>query len=427
MGLPEKVKPKIRDIEEAISRLLFTKSFYATIVAGITREEVSHDVCPTMAVCCDPETFLGVKLIYSREFIESIDDVKYFEFVVEHEMVHLLLEHIQRYWDNSLLKNIPHKIMNIAADLANNSIIVKHYPERVFKKVLSDAWLPHPESPSDIAKKYKPDRSMEVYALVLGKEVEEEFEDRQVTGHLWGKMLVDGKLVDASAKEMTKCNAKQEMNLPDYVQDCVTQHERRQGSIPGYVKELISGYLDVEGQVSWAEILYSTVRSGMPAHKKRSVMRSNRRRWGMPSAVPKFPGKLTERSYNIAFAVDTSGSVSATDLKACAGVICSLLDHYKNVYVWVVEADTQVKKHYRLKSMDDFNYNVHGRGGTDFVQPLEWIQETLNPDIVLYFTDGYGQAPEKEPKHQMVWVTPKGYNPPVKYGTHIEITYDGIY
>ena len=320
MGLTDKVTPKIRDIEEAISRLLFTKSFYASIVAGITREEVDQSVCSTMGVCCDPETFLGIKLVYCKEFIESIDDVKYFEFVVEHEMVHLLLEHIQRYWDNKMLKNIPFKVMNIAADLANNSIIAKHYPDRVTKKVIAEAWMPHPDSPSPIAKKFKPDRSMEVYALAIKDECDEEFEDRAVTGHMWGQMLVDGKLVEAGAKDMTKCNVKQEMNLPDYVQECVKQHERRQGTIPGYVAELISGYLDVEGQVSWTEILYSTLRSGMPAFKKRSLMRPNRRYWGIPAA-PKFPGKIVERSYKIAFYIDTSGSISSTESYAPCWII----------------------------------------------------------------------------------------------------------
>jgi len=428
MGLTDKVTPKIRTIEEAISRLLFTKSFYATVVAGITREEVSKDICPTMAVCCDPETFLGVKLIYCAEFIESIDDVKFFEFVVEHEMVHLILEHIQRYWDNKALKNIPHDVMNIAADLANNSAIVKHYPERIKTKIAKEAWLPDPSSASPLAKKFKPDRSMEVYALAIGKEIDEKFEDRAVTGHMWGKMLVDGKLVDAEPGQLTKCTAKQEMNLPEYIQERVTQHERSQGTIPGYIKEMISGYLDVEGQISWAEILYATVKTGMPCFRKRSLMRPNRRRWGMPDYVPKFPGKLTERAFKVAMFIDTSGSISSTDLKAAAGVLCSLMEHYKNVYIWVVEADTSVKHHYRLKDMSDFNYNVHGRGGTNFTVPLEWGEENLKPDIALYFTDGYGRAPEVEPDgYTLVWITPKGYRPPVTYGTHIEIDYAGIY
>jgi predicted metal-dependent peptidase len=428
MGLLDKVETKVRNIEEAISRLLFTKSFYATVVAGITRQEVPKEVCDTMAVCCDPNTYLGIKLIYCKEFIEKIsEDTKFFEFIVEHEMVHLLLEHIQRYWDNKLLKNIPHKVANIAADLANNSAIVKHYPDRVKERVAKEAWLPGPESSSEIARKYKPDRSMEVYALALGNEIEEDFEERAVTQHLWGQMLVDGNLVKANPKDLSKCTAKQEMNLPDYVQECVQQHERRQGSIPGYVKELIKGYLDVEGQVSWAEILYATIKSGMPCFRKRSIMRPNRRRWGMPDIVPKFPGKITERAYNVAFLIDTSGSISNTDLKAAAGVLCSLMDHYRNVAIWVVEADTQVHRNYRLKTIDEFRYDIHGRGGTDFVEPLKWAEDNISPDIALYFTDGYGRAPDIEPEYTLVWVTPKGYRAPAKYGTHIEITYEGIY
>ena len=56
-------------VEEAIHRLLLKRSFYSYMVSGISRREVPQSLCPTMAVCCNPETHLGVELIYCREFI----------------------------------------------------------------------------------------------------------------------------------------------------------------------------------------------------------------------------------------------------------------------------------------------------------------------------------------------------------------------
>jgi predicted metal-dependent peptidase len=464
--ITKKPKIKIASIEEAITRLIHRKSFYATVIAGITRRSVPKFICETMAVVCNPETYLGIELIYNQEFINGIEDMDFFEFVVEHECVHLILEHIQRFWTDKRMKKVGHDTFNIGADMAVNDQIIKHYPT-VKKEIAKSFWLPEKKNlPSD--------RSMEIYSLLIdtqrkkeagcpmagqvgggsgggggsqpgqggsggsggtapggkcpqcGGTHEEQFGQGAVNPHLWGFKIVEDengnkKLVPVGQKEMEGSATKQELNLPDYIQQCVDSYTKDCGSLPGYVQDMIKDFIRLNKGISWQEVLYSKVASGMPCKRKPSIMRSSRRLWGAKSLFPKvhpFPGKATERAYKVCLIMDTSGSMSQRDLQAAASTLKSLMDFYKNVRVWVVHADTSVHKVQELSDISEFDFNVYGRGGTDFIQPINQVEEDIEPDIILYFTDGYGRAPEKSPKASIVWFISKGgMDPTAHMGT----------
>ena len=54
---------------------------------------------------------------------------------------------------------------------------------------------------------------------------------------------------------------------------------------------------------------------------------------------------------------------------------------------------------------------VGGGGGTDFRPVFEAIEKSgIIPDVLVYFTDGYGTFPDKEPSYPVIWasITP-GY------------------
>jgi len=425
-----KPKVKIRSIEKAITRLIHNKSFYATIVAGLTRRAVPDFICKTLAVVCNPETYLGIELIYNQKFIESIEDMEFFEFVVEHECVHLLLEHIQRYWTDKRLKKIDHDTFNIGADMATNVAISKHYPG-LEGKISKDYWMPE-------KMKLPPDRAMEVYTLMIDAKRDKEgkkknmFNKQAVNPHLWGfKIGKDSNgnpvLVPVNQKEQKQSGAKQEMNLPEFVKQAVNSYTKNQGTLPSYVQDMISGFIKLKKGFSWQELLLHKVASGMPSFRKRSIMRCSRRLWGIPAAW-KFPGKTTDRAYKVCLIIDTSGSMGQDDLKAAASTLKSLMDHYKNVSVWVVHADTRVVKTQQLKDINEFDFNVYGRGGTDFIVPIQHVEKEIRPDIICYFTDGYGRAPDKAPKASIVWFISEGGQNPVKhlaipYGEVVDVKY----
>ena len=412
-------KVKIKDIEEAISRLLHTDNFFAVVIASITRRPVDAKICPTMAVCCNPESRVGVELIYNPEFISKIDDMALFKFFVEHECTHLVQRHIQRFWDDERINSENHSRFNIGADMATNSAISAHYDKDVMEEIHAKYWMPE-------KKGFDPKLAMEIYVQMLSED--EDFGEQQVNPHFWDKKIVEGEggdqsLEDITDKDLAESADKQDMNLPDFVKECIEKFEASRGSLPGYLE-------DIDTKLSWEQLLYSRIKTGAFAKRKRTIMRPNRRLHGFPGVLP-FPGNFRDQMYNIAMILDVSGSVSNGDVLASFSVLKSLKQHMSGVSIWFVQADTEVKSEVEMRELTDFDFNIHGRGGTAFVEPLRYVEENLKPDIVLYFTDGMGPCPIEPPPFELIWfITPRGYHPceynrmPKSYGEEVRLEYN---
>ena len=78
--------------------------------------------------------------------------------------------------------------------------------------------------------------------------------------------------------------------------------------------------------------------------------------------------------------------------------------------VTVVECDNEIRDCYPLR---DAIKRVTGRGSTD-LRPVfepEFLAK-VRPDVVVYFTDGEGPAPDRAPRVPVVWcLTPDGRRP----------------
>jgi predicted metal-dependent peptidase len=79
-----------------------------------------------------------------------------------------------------------------------------------------------------------------------------------------------------------------------------------------------------------------------------------------------------------------------------------------------VEADCEVHGVYRYRQRLK---SVQGRGGTDFRPALapDFLR-MLRPELVIYFTDGVGTAPEAPPRFPLIWCLTPGSTPPAPYG-----------
>lgn len=109
--------------------------------------------------------------------------------------------------------------------------------------------------------------------------------------------------------------------------------------------------------------------------------------------------------------IDTSGSMSDELL---AKLSTELLRLSKTHEVTVVECDTEIHRHYRLKGPI---HSVLGRGGTSFRPPFEKkFLKTIKPDLIVYLTDGCGDAPEKGPPVPVLWLITEGGVPPAPWG-----------
>ena len=104
--------------------------------------------------------------------------------------------------------------------------------------------------------------------------------------------------------------------------------------------------------------------------------------------------------------IDTSASMTPDLLEMVNAELSRLAE---SQFVTVVECDASIKKVYDYRPLK----KVTGRGGTDLRPPLK--REFLSkhrPDVVVYFTDGFGPAPKKPPGTPVIWcLTPHGEEP----------------
>lgn len=113
--------------------------------------------------------------------------------------------------------------------------------------------------------------------------------------------------------------------------------------------------------------------------------------------------------------IDTSGSMTAqmlADISAELGIMAGRFD------VLIVECDTAIHAVYPYKPIKA----VHGRGGTDFRPPLApAFLKKYRPDLVVYFTDGFGPAPSRSPAVPVVWCITEGGQKPVTWGREVRL------
>ena len=63
-----------------------------------------------------------------------------------------------------------------------------------------------------------------------------------------------------------------------------------------------------------------------------------------------------------------------------------------------------------------------GGGGTNFQPPLERVFLRKHAvDLVIYFTDGWGPAPENRPYLPVIWTLTPGGTPPASWGEVLEM------
>ena len=177
------------------------------------------------------------------------------------------------------------------------------------------------------------------------------------------------------------------------------------GNAPG------SGLYELEGsntgKLPWPQLLRRYIGQ---ARQVRPVFNHPPRRF--PDLVGIIPGKRRQPDRpKIMVVIDTSASMTDDLLELIDAELAKLARDHD---VTIVECDYSIQRVYeyrhRLKTLA-------GRGGTDFCPPLEkQFLRKHRPDLIVFFTDGEGPAPERPPRVRLIWcLTPEG-EAPVDWG-----------
>lgn len=201
------------------------------------------------------------------------------------------------------------------------------------------------------------------------------------------------------------------------------------GNIPSFMAEFLK-VLDEDPVVPWQEELAAishdcvgTLQSGgddysLRRPSKRSYLRGGILRPGLVEYLPE-----------VAFILDTSGSMGHPQLLGVAREVIGIMDALGIDEIWWCEADSSISQNWQRVHIDFFrDLVIHGRGGTDFRPAINSAAELHpRPDLLFYGTDGDGPAPAHPPPGmEVIWVlVPSHWNrAPAPWGHAVFATED---
>ena len=130
-----------------------------------------------------------------------------------------------------------------------------------------------------------------------------------------------------------------------------------------------------------------------------------------------YPGTTTDPTFDVVFALDTSGSMTAEELLLALSEVQGIQKASEKMSIRVIECDTEICKEYTLGPGEKPDLDIKGRGGTEF-NPVFKRAKELKPDCLIYATDGYCSLPPESLRVDcpVIWViTPNGVVPGGRY------------
>lgn len=133
------------------------------------------------------------------------------------------------------------------------------------------------------------------------------------------------------------------------------------------------------------------------------------------------PGSISRRLGRVIAVIDTSGSIGREEVGRFTGALEEMLQAFPGVDLTVAAADDRVHEIHEIPtgtSTFPEDLPLSGHGGTDFRPAIAWAEEQVLPDLLVYLTDGFGEAPERPPAFPVLWALPdsRWSRPPAPWG-----------
>ena len=204
----------------------------------------------------------------------------------------------------------------------------------------------------------------------------------------------DGQPLDDSQKHEIEAQAKIETIQSAKAAKAV-------GKLPSSIERMVDELVNVT--TPWHQILErfmtAKIKDGY------SWSRPNRRFVGAGTYLPGTDYK--PQTGTVVIGVDTSGSIGQPELNKFAGHVNRILDLCNPEKVVVIYCDTAVQ-HVDTYADNDMVVTLkpHGGGGTSFKPVFNYVDDNgIDPEIIVYLTDGYGDQNSFDTTHDTVWLT----------------------
>lgn len=129
--------------------------------------------------------------------------------------------------------------------------------------------------------------------------------------------------------------------------------------------------------------------------------------------------KEVKKIRDFVIAIDTSGSVQGklvqTFLTKTYNILAQQESFFSKINVHIIQCDADIQEDHKVTSWEKFQeylktMELKGFGGTDFRPVFRYVDELRhkgefdNLKGLIYFTDGYGDFPEKKPDYDAAFV-----------------------
>ena len=366
------------NIQDAVARttknLIFTEPFYGLFLIGINKKYT--DTLPTAGVS---KHGIGMQLAINPNFFSDLSEDHRFG-LIKHELLHIAFGHlvIRDRYPNA-------KLFNIAADLEINQYILE---SKLPEGGLLLSSFPELNLPVKAGTKEYYDILNQAQEDGTSPSLDSLMD--QMNGETPYDHATWDEFDDLSEAEKKLVQKQVEHQLKEVAETTI----KKNGNIPGELSEVINRLMHIEpAKFDWKGYLRRFIGNSSIVYTKKLRRKYNKRYSGNPGLKIKFKN-------NILVGVDTSGSVNNDELKEFMSELCHM--HKTGHKITVAQCDTS------LNSVKEFNpkhnWEIHGRGGTDFQPVIDHFNENKGQyTALIYLTDGEAYSPENCPKNTL-WV-----------------------
>lgn len=320
-------------------------------------------------------------------------------FITAHEIMHCIWDHLGLmhkfkrtgkvgYPDGNTLPYDP-QLMNVATDLVINDCLIESKIGEYSKDWLHDtSYATHKDSALDAYRKI----FKQAQAMGGGQ-------GNPVSGQGFDQHLAPG---TSQGKDPDQAQQQRSQSEWQTQTAAAFNSAKAQGKMPAALAAAFEELLDP--QVDWRDKIQAIFarKVGSGSYDWR---RPDRRLIVQDIYAPGRSGFGAEA---VVVACDTSGSVGQKELDMFMGEIAGILEDVKPKRLFLVWCDAQIGRVDECDDASDLNEirskGAPGRGGTSFRPVFEWIaQQGLDPDALVYLTDGMGSFPDKAPSYPVIW------------------------
>ena len=380
------------ELSRCIIQMLFKEPFFNHLLSGVVR--TITEKIPTMAV-----GFLGNQvqlLVNERFFIKELRSKTNRVAVVKHEALHLLFKHVFRMdlekYDRSLFNIAADLVVNQfigSWDLPDNAVTLDKFPDLSLEPDQTVEWYydrlhklrKNCQKNKSRKSSIPAPRSAKALSEILGKPTHSDHST-------WG--------IPKNVEEQVKMRAAETELERLIIQARDRTPNKDRGTIPGVINDLIDAMIERrKPQVDWRRALRIFTSSSRRTYIFSTVHRISKR-YGTR------PGIKVKRYQKLAVAIDTSGSVSDSDISLFFAEIDGI--YRQGAEVRVIECDAEIQRTYDYKG--HLPTNVGGRGGTVFDPVFAFLRSNrlIHYDGCIYLTDGCADEPVIPPPCPLLWV-----------------------